>query len=111
MPMTFGIIVGNRGFFPDHLARSGREQMIAALTAAGHDVVCPTPEQTKHGAVENRAHAKICADLVRPLRGCIVAIVVPLPILGEGRATAYALRLADLTVPGLIHAFPDAPDR
>jgi len=51
MSMTFGIIVGNRGFFPDHLARSGREQMIAALTAAGHDVVCPTPEQTKHGAV------------------------------------------------------------
>jgi hypothetical protein len=23
MSMTFGLIVGNRGFFPDHLARSG----------------------------------------------------------------------------------------
>jgi len=22
--MTFGLIVGNRGFFPDHLAQSGR---------------------------------------------------------------------------------------
>ncbi len=52
--MNFGLIVGNRGFFPDHLARSGREQMIAALEAAGHTVVCPTPEQTKHGAVETR---------------------------------------------------------
>ena len=28
--MTFGMIVGNRGFFPDHLAKSGREEMIAA---------------------------------------------------------------------------------
>ena len=46
MSMTFGLIVGNRWFFPDHLARSGREQMIAALTAAGYEVICPTPEQT-----------------------------------------------------------------
>ena len=27
-PVTIGLIVGNRGFFPDHLARSGREEMI-----------------------------------------------------------------------------------
>ena len=31
--MTFGLIVGNRGFFPDHLAKTGREQMIAAHRA------------------------------------------------------------------------------
>ena len=28
---TFGVIVGNRGFFPDHLARSGREEMLTAI--------------------------------------------------------------------------------
>ena len=28
-PMTFGLLVGNRGFFPAHLVTSGREQMIA----------------------------------------------------------------------------------
>ena len=33
--MTFGIVVGNRGFFPDHLAKTGREEMIAAVEAAG----------------------------------------------------------------------------
>ena len=33
--MTFGLIVGNRGFFPDHLAKTGREQMIAAIERAG----------------------------------------------------------------------------
>ncbi len=63
--MNFGLIVGNRGFFPDHLARSGREQMTKTLLAAGHTVVCPTPEQTKHGAVETRAEARVCADLFR----------------------------------------------
>jgi len=105
--MTFGIIVGNRGFFPDHLARSGREQIIAALKAAGHDVVCPTPEQTKHGAVENRAHAKIVAELFKKNRDKIDGIIVTLPNFGEETAMADALRMADLNVPVLIHAFPD----
>ena len=42
--MTMGMIVGNRGFFPDHLAKSGREEMLRVLTAAGMDVVALTPE-------------------------------------------------------------------
>jgi hypothetical protein len=29
--MTFGMIVGNRGFFPDHLAKTGREEMLKVL--------------------------------------------------------------------------------
>ena len=37
--MTMGLIVGNRGFFPDHLAKSGREEMLRVLAAAGMDVV------------------------------------------------------------------------
>ena len=38
-PVTFGMIVGNRGFFPDHLAKSGREDMIAAIQKAGFGVI------------------------------------------------------------------------
>jgi L-fucose isomerase-like protein len=108
---TFGLIVGNRGFFPDHLARSGREQAIAALAAAGHEVVCPTPEQTKHGAVENRANAKIVADLFKQNRDRIEGIIITLPNFGEETAMADCLRLAGLNVPVLIHAFPDTADR
>ena len=37
--MTMGIIVGNRGFFPDHLAKSGHAEMIAALERAGIEPV------------------------------------------------------------------------
>src|SRR5205085_11182695 len=35
--MTFGLIVGNRGFFPDHLAKAGREDMLRAFDQAGID--------------------------------------------------------------------------
>ncbi len=104
---TFGLIVGNRGFFPDHLARSGREQAIAALTAAGHQVVCPTPQETKHGAVENREHAKFVADLFRKNAGKIDGVIITLPNFGEETAMADCLRMANLNVPVLIHAFPD----
>ncbi len=111
MSMTFGLIVGNRGFFPDHLARSGREEMIATLAAAGYDVVCPTPDQTKHGAVETRPEAKLCAELFRENRGRIDGIIVTLPNFGEERGIAEALRLADLNVPVLIQATPDTPGK
>ena len=109
--MTFGLIVGNRGFFPDHLAKTGREQMIAAIERAGHKAICLTPEQSKHGAVETRAEARQCADLFRANRDQIDGIIVTLPNFGEERGIAEALRMADLRVPILIQATPDTPGR
>ena len=48
--MTFGVIVGNRGFFPDHLAQSGRSEMLTALEKAGYAAVALSPEDSKFGA-------------------------------------------------------------
>ena len=62
-PITFGMIVGNRGFFPDHLAQSGRTDMIAAIEKAGYGVVTVGADETKFGAIESRAEAAACADL------------------------------------------------
>jgi L-fucose isomerase-like protein len=104
---TFGLLVGSRGFFPGHLARSGREQMIAVLEAAGYEVVCPTPEETTHGAVQSREDAKKCADLFRKSAGQISGVILTLPNFGEEKAIAEALRMADLRVPVLVQAFPD----
>src|SRR6266404_4806102 len=109
--MTMGLIVGNRGFFPDHLAKSGREEMLRVLTAAGMDVVALTPEESKHGAVETREESRRCADLFKQNRDRIDGIVVTLPNFGEERAIADALRAADLPVPVLIQATPDTPGR
>jgi L-fucose isomerase-like protein len=104
---TFGLLVGSRGFFPGHLARSGREQMIAVLEAAGYAVVCPTPEETTHGAVQSREDAKKCAELFRKHAGQISGVILSLPNFGEEKAIAEALRMADLRVPVLVQAFPD----
>src|SRR5438445_2287611 len=109
--MTMGVIVGNRGFFPDHLAKTGREEILRALESAGIDVVAPTPEETKYGAVETREESRRCADLFKKNRDRIDGIIVTLPNFGEERAIADTLRLADLRVPVLIQATPDDPKK
>ncbi len=110
-PITLGLIVGNRGFFPDHLAKSGREEMIRVLEAAGIRVVAPTPEETKFGAVETRAESRVCAELFRRHRDEIDGVLVALPNFGEERGIVDALRMADLRVPVLVQATPDTPSR
>jgi L-fucose isomerase-like protein len=107
--MTLGVIVGNRGFFPDHLARSGREDMVRVLTSAGVKAVVLGPEDSKHGAVETRQEAAKCADLFQKHKREIDGIIVTLPNFGEERAIADTLRMADLNVPVLIQATPDTP--
>jgi L-fucose isomerase-like protein len=110
-PITFGVIVGNRGFFPDHLARSGREEMITAIQNAGFGVVAVGPEETKYGAVETRPEATRCADLFKKNRETIDGIIITLPNFGEERAIADTLRMAGLNVPVLVQATPDTPGR
>jgi len=109
--MTFGLIVGNRGFFPDHLAKSGREEMIRVLEGAGYGVVAPGPEATKFGAVETREEARKCAALFEEHRREIDGVIVSLPNFGDERAVAETLRLARLDVPVLIQATSDVADK
>ncbi|HMF77179.1 MAG TPA: hypothetical protein VK604_16090, partial [Bryobacteraceae bacterium] len=106
-----GLIVGNRGFFPDHLAATGRKEMIAVMQQAGIEVIAVTPEETKFGAVETFQEAKRCADLFRKHRDTLEGVIVTLPNFGDERAIADTLRLAGLQVPVLIQATPDSQDR
>ncbi|HEY3933069.1 MAG TPA: hypothetical protein VGL65_00475, partial [Gemmatimonadales bacterium] len=105
---TFGLLVGNRGFFPQHLAQEGRKEMLAALEAGGFRVVVIDANETRHGAIESRDEAKACAACFRDARDVIDGIIVTLPNFGDERAVAETLRLADLGVPVLIHAMADA---
>jgi L-fucose isomerase-like protein len=109
--MTMGLIVGNRGFFPDHLAKSGREEMLQVLESVGIDAVVLTPEQSKHGAVETHEEAKRCAALFRAASERIDGVIVALPNFGDERAIADTLRLARLNVPVLVQATPDTPSK
>src|SRR5437879_6805990 len=109
--MTLGMVVGNRGVFPDHRARSGHQEMKAALESAGVKVVALTEADSKFGAVETRPEARRCADLFKKNRETIDGIVVTLPNFGDERAIADTLRMADLSVPVLVQATPDTPSK
>jgi L-fucose isomerase-like protein len=106
--LNLGVIVGSRGFFPAHLAKSGRVEMIAALEHACMKAIVLGPEDTQHGAVQTRDDAKKCAALFAANRDKIDGIVVTLPNFGEERAIADALRMSGLNVPVLIQATPDS---
>jgi L-fucose isomerase-like protein len=108
--MTYGIVVGNRGFFPDHLAKTGREEMIAVVEAAGAKALVLGPEDSKYGAVETYAEATHCADFFKKHAAEIDGIIVTLPNFGDERGVADALRLSGLKVPVLIQATPDRSD-
>src|SRR5215470_14011044 len=109
--MALGVIVGNRGFFPDHLARTGRQEVVAVLTAKGIKPIVLEEGDSKHGAVETRQEAARCADLFKRHREEIDGVVVTLPNFGDERAIAETLRMANLGVPVLMQATPDTPSK
>jgi L-fucose isomerase-like protein len=110
-PVTFGVIVGNRGFFPGHLARTGRDEILAALNEEGYRAVILGVRESNYGAVESRDEAKACAALFRKHRDDIDGVIVTLPNFGDERGIADTLRLAALGVPVLVHASADEPGK
>jgi len=110
MSLTFGLIVGNRDFFPDELARVGREEMIKVLQKEDFSVICPSPEDTRFGVVETWEDAKKCAALFKENQEKIEGIIVSLPNFGDEKAVSNTIRLSGLEVPVLVHAFPDDLD-
>ncbi len=106
-PVTLAVIVGNRGFFPAHLAGSGRQTILEVLANAGINVIITPEGDTNVGAIESLNEARLCAELFRQHRDEIDGVLVTLPNFGDERAVANTLRFADLNVPVLIHAFPD----
>ncbi len=110
MTLTFGLIAGNRDFFPDELARAGREEMIKILQVEGFSVICPSPEETRFGVVETWQDAKKCAALFQKNHDKIDGIIVTLPNFGDEKAVANTIRLSGVEVPVLVHAFPDDID-
>jgi len=111
MKTTLGVLVGNRGFFPAHLCESGRKEILRVLESEGISTVILPLESTKFGAVESYSDAQKCAELFRAHRDKIDGILVTLPNFGDERAIADTLRLSDLRVPVLVHAFNDEADK
>lgn len=104
---TLGVIVGNRGFFPDHLCDAGRQTILKVLGEEGIKAIALTSADTPFGSIESLTDAQKCADLFKQHAAEIDGVLVTLPNFGDERAIANALRWANLGVPVLIHAFAD----
>jgi L-fucose isomerase-like protein len=109
MNLTLGVILGNRGFFPDHLCDAGRTQILATLEQLGIGAVILPVDASKYGSVESNEDARKCAELFRSQAGKLDGVLVTLPNFGDERGVANALRWSGLTVPVLVHAFADDP--
>lgn len=106
-PVTLGVLVGNRGFFPAHLCDDGRKVILKVLEQEAINAICLTPKDTQYGAVFSLEDSQKCADLFKAHRDEIDGILITLPNFGEETAIANALRWAGLDVPVLVHAYPD----
>jgi L-fucose isomerase-like protein len=109
--INFGVIIGNRGFFPDVLAKEGRRDILNVLKKSGYGAIALPVGQTKYGAVETFEEAKKCADLFASNADKIDGIIVTLPNFGDERGAAEAIKRSGLNVPILIQAEPDDPSK
>jgi len=105
--MTFGVIITNRSFFPDHLVVEERTNILRRLATMGYDTVILGESDTPLGAVQTLADAKKCAGLFQKERDRIDGIVVVLPNFGDEVGVSTAIDLAKLNVPVLVQACDD----
>jgi len=101
---TLAVIVGNREFFPDQLAEEGGKEVIETLKDLGVTVIAFSDGS---GSVQTREESKKCALILKENAEKIEGVVVTLPNFGDEKGIAETLRLANLDVPVLVHAFPD----
>ena len=106
--MTMGLIVGNRGFFPGHLATEGREEMTRALAQAGMDWSSLAQNKVSMALWKLTKKPNSAPSFSRTIGDRIDGVIVSLPNFGDERAIADTLRLARLDVPVLIQATPDS---
>ncbi len=108
---SLGIIIGNRDFFPDRLVADARAEIIGVLEKLEIGAIMLEETDTKLGGVETFQDAGKCAALFRKHRDDIMGVWVVLPNFGDERGIAETLKLAGLTVPVLVQAYPDDLDK
>jgi L-fucose isomerase-like protein len=108
---SFGVLIGNRDFFPDVLIGEGRRDILSVLNELDIQPVILDETDTKLGAVETYNDAKKCADFFKQHRDAIAGILVILPNFGDEKGVADTIKMAGLDVPILVQAYPDDLDR
>ncbi len=109
--LTFGLIVGTRGFFSPELARKGRQQLVAQLDRIGQKYLILPFEATPTGAIETVADARKCAEFFNQHRNEIDGVIVALPNFGDELGIVNTLHFAKLGVPVMVQASDDELDK
>ena len=102
---TFALYFGNRGFFPETLIESAREELVKAVTDAGYDYLIAPADMTRYGAVETREEGWIYAEWLKSHEGEYDGVIMSLPNFSDENGAVAALR--DAGKPILIQAYPD----
>lgn len=103
--MTFALYFGNRGFFPETLIESARQEMAKAVMDAGYHYLITDLNMTRYGAVETREEGKAYAKWLKKHQGEYDGVIVSLPNFGDENGAVAALQ--DAGVPILLQAYPD----
>ena len=103
--MKFALFFGNRGFMPAELIAGARQDMIQAVTDAGHEVLVMDEKATRYGAVETREEGRLYHDWLKSHEGEYDGVILCMPIFIDENGAAAALQ--DANVPILMQAYPD----
>ena len=109
--ITFGVIVGTRGFFNPNHARNARAEITAKLERLGYGCVILPADATEHGAIETVEHATKCARFFREHAEEIDGIVVILPNFGDEIGVVESISRSKLGVPVLVQACRDEVEK
>ena len=109
--LTFGLIVGSRGFFNPKLSSEGRSTLIKTLEEAGYGYRILPVDATPNGVVETYTDAKKYAEYFRSQYADIDGLIVSLPNFGDEQGIVETISRASLEVPVLIQACDDDLDK
>lgn len=103
--MKFALFFGNRGFMPGELITGARQEMIKAVTDAGHEYLVMDENATRYGAVETRDEGRLYHDWLKSHEGEYDGVILCMPIFIDENGAVAALQ--DAGVPILMQAYPD----
>ncbi len=102
---TFALYFGNRGFFPETLIASARDEIATAVERAGFAYLMPPAEMTRYGAVETKDEGLVYAAWLKSHEGEYDGIIMSLPNFSDENGAIAAV--GDCGKPIFIQAYPD----
>lgn len=110
-PVTFGVVVGNREFFPNELSVKGGKKVIDELEKKGYETVTSFSAETGEGLVATREESKKCSKVLKENSEKIDGVIITLPNFGDEKSVSKCMKRANLDVPVMVHAFPDDKEK